>query len=143
MRDLFLRAGLESLFAFREWDFVPDVMIYTSRFPVGFPNGRLLTDDVAAILAQHGDTLLLELSHHNASWPRETKNDKTFLKEFPYLAEPWPEREPPERHHLSWKNTLILWALGLLALLILVLAAIQVYQIVRRWFGIRRRPNYL
>ena len=92
MRDLLLRVGLESLFAYREWDFVPDVMIYTNRYPVGFPNGRLLRDDVAAILAQHGDTLLLELSHHNAQWPRRTANDKEFLDKFPYLAEPWPDR---------------------------------------------------
>ncbi|WP_410965940.1 DUF4331 family protein, partial [Salmonella sp. SAL4438] len=74
-------------------------------FPVGFPNGRYLSDDVAALLAQHGDTLLFELSHQhpNGGWPRRTTNVKPFLKttedkpmdaEFPYLAEPWPDKMP-------------------------------------------------
>jgi len=37
-------------------------MVYSDQFNVGFPNGRRLTDDVAALLARNGDTLLLELS---------------------------------------------------------------------------------
>ena len=31
LRDLALRLNFQSLFAYRKWDFVPDVMIYTSR----------------------------------------------------------------------------------------------------------------
>ena len=38
MGDLLLRVGLESLFAYREWDFVPDVMIYTNRYCVEIAN---------------------------------------------------------------------------------------------------------
>jgi hypothetical protein len=143
MRDLFLRLGFESYFAYREWDFVPDVMIYTNRFPVGFPNGRLLTDDVAAILAQHGDTLLYELSHHNGQWPRTTKNDKAFRDEFPYLAAPWGGQEPPEQHQLSTKNKLIVFTLTLVFAVVVVLALFQVVHIVRRWIGVKPPESYL
>lgn len=94
IRDLGVKfLNLPQLFAYREWDHVPDVLIYDARRPVGFPNGRLLTDDVAALLARYGDTLLYELSYTvNRSWPRRTTNDKAFLPAFPYLAEPWPDR---------------------------------------------------
>lgn len=106
MRDLGLRFNLQGLAAYRYWDFVPDVMIYSRRYAAGYPNGRLLDDDVAAMLAQFGDTLLLELSyqHPKGGWPRRTTNDKPFFKttedkpalaEFPYLAEPWPDGPPP------------------------------------------------
>lgn len=93
LRDIGVKwLNLPQLFAYREWDHVPDVLIYTTRRPVGFPNGRLLTDDVAALLARYGDTLLYELSYTvNRSWPRRTTNDKAFLPAFPYLAEPWPD----------------------------------------------------
>ena len=40
---------LEFTFQIRPYDLKPDVMIYTDRFPPGFPNGRLLTDDVAVV----------------------------------------------------------------------------------------------
>ena len=87
------RVYLSPLFAHKVWDTQPDVMIYSRRFPVGYPNGRLLTDDVAALTAERGDTLLYEISFNNLrGWPRVTTNDKPFLKEFPYLAEPWPEK---------------------------------------------------
>ena len=78
LRDVGLWLNFQQLFSFREWDFVPDVMVYTTRYQVGYPNGRYLTDDVAALLAQHGDTLLLELSHNKGQWPRHTTNDKEF-----------------------------------------------------------------
>jgi hypothetical protein len=144
MRDLFLRLGFDSYFAYREWDFVPDVMIYTSRYPVGFPNGRLLKDDVAAILAQHGDTLLLELSHHNAQWPRVEDNyQKGFSPEFPYLAEPWSDPAPTTQHNISSKNMLILVVLGLCLLLVFLLALAQTIRIVRRWLGFGSRECYL
>jgi len=142
MRDLFLRFNLNQLVAFREWDFVPDVMIYSPRFEVGFPNGRLLEDDVAALLAQHGDTLLLELSHSNAQWPRRTANDKEFSSEFPYLAAPWPDREPPKPYQLTTRTRLILIAIGVFVLLILFLAAWKFLQIVRWLLGFKPRPTY-
>jgi hypothetical protein len=112
MRDLALRFNIQSLFAYRAWDQVPDVMVFTTRFPVGFPNGRLLTDDVAALLAQHGDTLLLELSHHVGGWPRRTTNDKEFQDKFPYLADPWPDRKVDPPPGLSTKNRWKLAAIG-------------------------------
>ena len=83
---------LAPLFAIRDYDMFPDVMIYSNRFPAAFPNGRQLTDDVAAITCKTGDCLLWELSFgdvHVEDWPRKTTNDKDFLSEFPYLAEPW------------------------------------------------------
>ncbi len=78
-------------FLFRHYDEKPDVMIYTSASPSGFPNGRRLTDDVAALTCQQGDCPLFENSFIDSSqWPRAVVNDKPFLSEFPYLAEPWP-----------------------------------------------------
>ena len=37
MRDLALRINLQGTFAFRDWDEVPDVMLYSKRSPVGLP----------------------------------------------------------------------------------------------------------
>jgi hypothetical protein len=82
---------LEFTFQFRKYDLAPDVMIFTTRFPPGYPNGRQLADDVNAIQCTTGDCLLQELSYIEGSWPRAVKNDKDFLPDFPYLAEPWPD----------------------------------------------------
>jgi hypothetical protein len=108
MRDLFVKLGFDNLFEYRPWDKVPDVMIYSDQFNVGYPNGRRLTDDVAVLLARNGDTLLLELSYKNAVWPRATKNDKEFLPQFPFLAEPWPNSSAPAGPFLSHHNQTIL-----------------------------------
>ncbi len=70
-------------------------MIFTTRFPPGYPNGRMLTDDVNAITCTTGDCLLQELSFIEGDWPRATVNDKPFLADGPYLAEPWLDRPPP------------------------------------------------
>lgn len=143
MRDLGLRFNLQQLFAYRDWDFVPDVMIYSNRFQVGYPNGRVLKDDVAAFLAQHGDTLLLELSHQNKSqWPRHTENDRPFSETFPYLAEPFADKPPAKPYQLSMKNTFILWVIGIAIVVIVLLAIAQVVHLIRWWLGIRcrRRP---
>ena len=88
----------------RKYDLVPDVMIYTTKFPPGFPNGRRLTDDVAAITCQAGDCVLQEISFIEGGWPRATANDKPFLAEFPYLADPWPEaaEAPPANGFAPW-----------------------------------------
>ena len=111
MRDVFLRIGLQQTFAYRKWDQVPDVMLYTTREPVKFPNGRVLTDDVAEELARYGDTLLKEISYIAGGWPRKTTNDKEFLvvtrpdgttaPKFPYLATPWPDKMPGPRPMLT------------------------------------------
>jgi hypothetical protein len=84
-------AGLvQYVIQIRKYDIAPDVMIYTNRFPPGFPNGRQLPDDVAAATCATGDCILQELSYIEGGWPRATTNDKPFLNDFPYLAEPWP-----------------------------------------------------
>lgn len=85
---------LRPLKALRPYDAAPDVMIFTRRpeIPPGFPNGRSLDDDVAALTCQMGDCLLWEDSHIFESryqWPRRTTNDKPWLDGFPYLGEPW------------------------------------------------------
>jgi hypothetical protein len=83
---------IQTSFLIRKYDLVPDVMVYTDRFPVGYPNGRLLTDDVVAQTCAFGDCLLQDISYIEGAWPRAKENDKKFLDDWPYLAEPWPER---------------------------------------------------
>lgn len=87
--DGFVMKMLEPLFAIRSYDLFPDVLIYSMSRPAGFPNGRQLADDVAKLACDGGDCLLWELSLADQNWPRSTENDKPFLTEFPYLAEPW------------------------------------------------------
>jgi len=78
----------------RSYDATPDVMIYSKRNPAGadsgFPNGRRLEDDIAHITCEVGDCILQELSFIEGPFPRAIKNDKDFLPDFPYLADPWP-----------------------------------------------------
>jgi hypothetical protein len=130
MRDVFLRLNFAQTFAYRKWDFAPDVMCLSTRVGVGFPNGRLLTDDVAAILAQHGDTLLYELAfqHNNYRWPRQKVNDLPkdgsgqFNAEFPYLLPPHAERSQPPPPRLSMASIIKLLLIGLLIISLLVLS---------------------
>ncbi len=143
MRDVFNRFNLGSIFAYRRWDFVPDVLIYTTKYPVGFPNGRLLTDDVAALLAQHGDTLLYELSfqHNNGSWPRETRNDVSggvFGEKFPFLLEPTKNDAPAMPPRLSTRNRWLLIAVSVFLIALFVLENWLVAKIYHR-YKLRRR----
>ncbi|MEM7534767.1 MAG: DUF4331 family protein [Chloroflexota bacterium] len=108
------------LFEIRAYDFVPDVMIYTTRSPAGFPNGRLLTDDVVKLTCEYGDCLPFQLSF-NSTGPRPTTNDKEFLSEFPYLAEPWPDMPPEPAPSLSTKNKIIAGLIGLGLLVFIIL----------------------
>ena len=86
----------QPLFKIRTYDDFPDVMIYTNQYAIGFPNGRKLTDDVGALTCDQGDCALVEGSYIDSpAWPRAMVNDKPFMKEFPYLAEPWPTSPPP------------------------------------------------
>jgi len=105
----------------RHYDRVPDVMIYTSQFAPGFPNGRRLTDDVALLTCNQGDCPLQENAFIDTEqWPRATVNDKPFLNEFPYLAEPWPARPqtpPPDCWPYLMKYVLIP---GLIVLAVIV-----------------------
>jgi hypothetical protein len=157
LRDIALRLNFANTFAFRAWDFVPDVMHYSLDVPVGFPNGRLLTDDVAAMLAQHGDTLLYELSyqHDNGRWPRQMRNDRDrdddltsgrrtgegrFKEEFPYLLDALPDRPQPAPPTLSDRNRwkLIGIAAGLAALFVL-----ENYVVARYYHYRKTRRRYL
>ncbi len=99
--------AFQPLFKIRPYDYFPDVMIYTKQYPIGFPNGRKLTDDVAALTCDQGDCPLLESSYIDSpQWPRATVNDKPFLKEFPYLAEPWPSMPDPQPASVSVSSAL-------------------------------------
>lgn len=62
----------------------PDVVIFDTSRPAGFPNGRLLTDDIITMLGNDGDPAVF--SNPVAEAP--TANDKSFLASFPYLAAP-------------------------------------------------------
>ena len=92
-RDLLVRIGIPTLFNHRLWDRTPDVMIYNTAFDCRYPNGRLITDDVAAELAENGDAILQEISYEGVTWPRRTSNDKPFQVKFPFLAAPWTKEE--------------------------------------------------
>jgi hypothetical protein len=145
VRDLALRLNFAQTFAYRKWDFVPDVMCYSTQYPVGFPNGRLLTDDVAALLAQHGDTLLYELSyqHNNGTWPRQATNDKNqgiFHTKFPYLLEPHPDKEPPAPPALTTATRVKLFGIALLLISLLVL---ENWIVARLYYRRQLRRRYL
>jgi hypothetical protein len=132
-----IASAIQLLLQIRKYDMAPDVMIYTTRFPPGFPNGRFLTDDVAAITCARGDCILQELSFIEGGWPRATVNDKPFLADWPFLAEPWPDAaEAPPPSKSIWPYIIAIVVLNLIVSWGLV-------EIVRRsivwWF--RRRPK--
>lgn len=98
-------------FKLRPYDFQPDVMYFTRRLDPVYPNGRQLEDDVADLTCKQGDCQLYELSFatkdprpYAATGGRPTKNDKEFKDTFPYLAEPWPDKEPAPSPSLTAKN---------------------------------------
>ena len=99
--------AFQPLFKIRSYDYFPDVMIYTKQYPIGFPNGRKLTDDVALSTCEQGDCPLIESAYVDSpDWPRKTENDKPFLKEFPYLAAPWPPPEPKPAESVGVRGAL-------------------------------------
>lgn len=141
MRDLFVKFGFDSMFEYRPWDFTPDVMIYSSRFNAGYPNGRRLNDDVAALLARYGDTLLLELSYKSPKFPRATTIDKPFLEVFPYLAEPWPDSEAKPGPALSARNkTKLAMIIGIPAAILIVLVVLAFLQVVHIFRRLSAKP---
>lgn len=110
------------VFQLRPYDLAnPDVMIYSTRFPPGYPNGRRLTDDVVLLSCQAGDCVLMELAYtEGKDWPRRTTNDKPFLAGFPYLAAPWPPQAPAEKR--GWFSVCtVSWIVGVLLVLFLAL----------------------
>ena len=90
----------EYVFQIRPYDVAPDVMFFTARRAPGFPNGRRLEDDVAALTCAQGDCVLQEVASIEGDWPRATTNDKPFLTDFPYLAPPHPEHA--EHRSFDW-----------------------------------------
>lgn len=124
----------------RPYDLVsPDVMIYTSRRPPGYPNGRRLEDDIVLITCQTGDCVLMELAYtEGRDWPRATTNDKDFLPRFPYLAEPWPAQEPASTGGF-WSPCTLAWIVGILLLLFL---ATYLYLVLAWWRHRKWRQQY-
>jgi hypothetical protein len=129
---------LQLLLQIRKYDLQPDVMIYTSRFAPKFPNGRQLLDDVAALTCAAGDCILQELSFIEGGWPRALVNDKPFLDDWPYLAEPYPDApEPAPPTDSIWP-----YLIGIVLLFALVSwAVIQLIIWLIRWafWGWRRK----
>lgn len=130
-----MRTFLSPLFGIRPFDFAPDVLVFRRgenlERPTGFPNGRRLDDDVAALIGRYGDTQLLEASYtDDPRFPRATENDKPFRAAFPYLAPPWTRDEVNSnprpfslsRPTLSDANWRFLWLLE--TAILVVLAAI-------------------
>jgi hypothetical protein len=113
-------AGLyEYVLEIRHYDLQPDVMVYTTRRPPGYPNGRRLTDDIVGRVCAQGDCILQELAFaESRMWPRPTVNDKPFLAGFPYLAEPWPDKPGAAGGGGGSGGRTIVWA-GLIFLLAL------------------------
>lgn len=120
---------METTFLLRKYDNQPDVMIYSDQFKVGYPNGRLLTDDVVAQTCATGDCLLMDLSFIEGGFPRSTKNDKPFLAEFPYLAEPWPEKPPAPPPTRSLTPYIVA---GIIVLLLASWAVVQGLRVILR-----------
>ncbi|HET9766656.1 MAG TPA: DUF4331 family protein [Thermoanaerobaculia bacterium] len=106
----------------------PDVMIYSTRFPVGYPNGRLLTDDVVLLTCLAGDCLLVDLSTRTGMWPRATMNDKPFSPDFPYLADPWPSSPAPASTAKSIVPLIIF----------IVLLLLLIFTVIPYWIGYRK-----
>jgi hypothetical protein len=119
---------IETTLKIRAFDAVADVMIYTDRRKPGFPNGRQLPDDVVLGVCQAGDCLLVDLAMAKGVFPRQTVNDKEFLPDFPYLAEPWPD----EAEQPASTKSIYPYVIGLL-ILVAIVGWIAV-EIVRRLF---------
>jgi hypothetical protein len=93
--------ALRILVQVRPYDLSPDVMVYSDArehdpgVRPGFPNGRHIQDDVAALTCAEGDCILQELSFVEGSWPRRTISDRPVPANatFPYLLDPYREGE--------------------------------------------------
>ena len=128
-----LKNFFDVMFPIRHYDFHPDVMVFTSRYPPGYPNGRLLPDDVVLLTCQIGECLLMEAAFTDTEeWPRQTVNDKEFLAGFPYLAEPWPAKAPKPQG-FRWG----LW-ITILVVLVVIVVILLIGCLLCRWISRRR-----
>ena len=138
-----LVASAEDLFEYtlkvrEKYDLVPDVLIFTTRYEAGYPNGRRLTDDIAAISCAFGDCILQELSYiEGDDYPRATVNDKEFLPDFPYLAAPWPSKEPAKQP-FNWIRLLFFIVL----IIVLIFALMGIICIIRWWLGRKHQKKH-
>ncbi len=117
------RTFIPPLFGLRHFDFAPDVMVYSRDRPAGYPNGRLLTDDVAELCCRQGDCLLYEVSLAEAAadhLPRPVKNNVPFEVRFPFLAAPNLSPVAPPSPKLT-NRTLWILAIAIGALLLVLL----------------------
>jgi hypothetical protein len=71
---------------FTELGLMPDVMIHNLSAPSGYPNGRILTDDVIDLVQDTRGKAGNPFANPNAQGA--TQNDVPFLADFPYLAPP-------------------------------------------------------
>ncbi len=121
------------LLAIRYYDLEPDVCIFSTRYESRYPNGRRLEDDIAGIACDFGDCILVELSimgDKTKALPRPKVNDKEFSSEFPYLADPWPNKAPtPGRKRLLAPQTVVKLVIGLILLLFLT----NIIVLIRCW----------
>lgn len=124
-----LANAAEILTLVRWYDLAPDVMVYSTRYPALFPNGRKLEDDVVGITCATGDCVLQELSAIEGPYPRPVMNDKPFLTTFPYEADPWPEMPEKPGPVSFWR--IGIWIL-LIVLLLIALYTWIVYRIGKR-----------
>jgi hypothetical protein len=139
--DDLLRTRIRPVFNLRNYDYQPDVMVFTRRdgFPAEYPNGRQLEDDVAYKTCMEGDCQLYELSF-NVKDPmkyqktngRPTENDKPFSDTFPYLAEPWPDKEEAPPPELTMTNRLRLAGLVALVAVVFLTPWVLYFRAVRR-----------
>jgi hypothetical protein len=119
--------GYSMLLGIRKYDLAPDVMVYTTRYPPGFPNGRQLTDDIVAKTCETGDCDLQELSFTEGNWPRAVINDKPFSPNLPFEADPWPVKTPEKALPVSF-----FWHVGIwLLLIVLLIAALYTWIVYR------------
>jgi hypothetical protein len=129
---------LEFTFLFRKYDLAPDVMIFSTRFPPGYPNGRQLADDVNAIQCTVGDCLLQELSFIEGEWPRAVENDKKFLPDFPYLAEPFADSAEKVKTDSIWPYLLPV----LIVFSLLIWGLVEIVWRTSRWLWRKLRGKY-
>jgi hypothetical protein len=117
----------------RKYDLVADVMLYSNRFPPGYPNGRQLPDDIVGLTCAQGDCVLQEIAFIEGAWPRQTVNDKPFLPDFPFLAEPGPDQPATAPAMKS------VWPLAILVLVVNLLIGWAVVSLVLALFRKLRR----